>query len=347
MNGVDPSYFEQGAGTPVVFVHGAWMDLRYWEPQRQAIAMQYRFMAYNLRYHGTAPWPDAGHHYSVTIHAADLVAFIRQLHAGPMHLVGLSSGGRLAALVTLEHPDLVRSLTVLEPPLDELLGDRPEAQPVRDAWWQAFAPIDTAAHAREAIQAAKLFFELANNYGPGAFDTQPEAFRQMILDNARTVPLARAAPRPPALSCATVGGVKAPTLVVGGEQSPRYLALINEVVVQCIPGSRLVVIPKATHLMSHQNPTAFNEALLHFLAQLGGGRSRRRGGHRTHPLACAAGTALQEESLCSSGALYRSRGERWASGGVHFLASKENRTCPCQISSTSHTMSHRLQHSRR
>jgi pimeloyl-ACP methyl ester carboxylesterase len=246
VNGVDLAYLEQGTGVLVVFVHGAWMDLRYWELQRQAIATQYRFIAYTLRYHGTAPWPDAGKHYSVATHAADLVAFIRQLHAGPVHLVGLSSGGRLVTLAALEHPDLVRSLTVLEPPLDELLVDRPEAQLVRDAWRQAFAPIDTAAHAGEAIQAAKQFFELANNYGPGAFDTQPEAFRQMILDNAWTVPLARATPRPPALSCATLGGMKTPTLVVGGEQSPQYLTLINEVVVQCIPGSRLVVIPKAT-----------------------------------------------------------------------------------------------------
>ena len=53
VNGVDLSYIEQGRGTPVVFVHGAWMDLRYWEQQRQAIAMQYRFIAYTLRYHGT------------------------------------------------------------------------------------------------------------------------------------------------------------------------------------------------------------------------------------------------------------------------------------------------------
>jgi pimeloyl-ACP methyl ester carboxylesterase len=54
---------------------------------------------------------------------------------------------------------------------------------------------------------------------------------------------------------------------VGGERTLQYFALINEVVVQCIPGSRLVVIPQAAHLMSHQNPVAFNEALLHFLAQ--------------------------------------------------------------------------------
>jgi pimeloyl-ACP methyl ester carboxylesterase len=148
----------------------------------------------------------------------------------------------------------------------ELLADRPEAQAVLDAWSTAFAPIHRAAQAGEAVQAAKLFFELAYNQGPGTFETQPEAFRQMILDNARTVPLQLAAP-PPTISCIRLRGVQSPTLVVGGAQTPRYPALINEVVVQCIPGSRLVVIPQATHLMSYQNPTAFNEALLHFLAQ--------------------------------------------------------------------------------
>jgi pimeloyl-ACP methyl ester carboxylesterase len=267
VNGVELSYVDQGTGVPVVFVHGAWMDLRYWEPQRQAIATQYRFIAYSLRYHGTAPWPDAGQHYSYATHAADLVAVLRQLNAGPVHLVGLSSGGRPVTMVALEHPDLVRSLTVLEPPIDELLVDRPEAQPVRDAWVQAFAPIRTAAQAGEAVHATKLFFELALYQGAGTFETQPEAFRQMILDNARTVPLQLAAPRPSALSCATLGGVQAPTLVVRGAQTPHYMALLSEVIMQCMPGSRLVVIPQATHLISHQNPTAFNEALLDFLGQ--------------------------------------------------------------------------------
>jgi pimeloyl-ACP methyl ester carboxylesterase len=63
VNGVELSYVVD-QGTPVVFVHGAWMDLRYWEPQRKAIAAKYRFVSYTLRYHGTGPWPDDGRHYS-------------------------------------------------------------------------------------------------------------------------------------------------------------------------------------------------------------------------------------------------------------------------------------------
>ena len=159
-------------------------------------------------------------------------------------------GARLATLVALEHPHLLRSLTVLEPPLDDLLDGLPEAQPVCDEWRKGFEALRSTAQAGEVIRATKMFFELASNQGSGALEMQPEPFRQMVLDNARTVPLALFAPRPPAFSCTTLDGVKAPTLVVGGAQSPRYLALINDAIAGCILGSRLVVISDAAHLMS-------------------------------------------------------------------------------------------------
>ena len=266
VNGVELSYVDQGVGTPVVFVHGAWMDLRYWEPQREAVAEKYRFVAYTLRYHGTGQWPDDGGHYSTATHLADLTAFIRRLNAGPVHLVGLSMGGRLATLLALEHPNLFLSLTVLEPPLDDLLDDLSEAHSARDEWRKGFEALRRAAQAGDAIQATKLFYDLANDQGPDALDMQPEQCRQMVLDNARTVPLALSA-RPPVVSRTTLGRIKAPTLVVSGELSPHSRILIDEIIVTCIPDSRLVVIPAAAHLMSYQNPAAFNSALLDFLAR--------------------------------------------------------------------------------
>jgi pimeloyl-ACP methyl ester carboxylesterase len=267
VNGVDLSYIEQGTGAPVVFVHGAFSDYRYWEPQRQAVAKQHRFIAYTYRYHGTTPWPDEGQQYAAATHAADLAAFIRGLNAEPVHLVGFSFGGLLATLVASEHPDLVRSLTLMDPGIGALLGDIPEAKPLLEDRGTAFAPAGAAAKAGDAAQATKLLYDWVNNQGAGALDKQPEALRQMVLDNARTVPVFLSATPPPAVSCATLGGVKVPTIVVGGEQTRRYYSLINEVVVRCIPGSRSVLIPRATHFSSYQNPSAFNEALLQFLVQ--------------------------------------------------------------------------------
>jgi pimeloyl-ACP methyl ester carboxylesterase len=86
----------------------------------------------------------------------------------------------------------------------------------------------------------------------------------------------------PEVSCAALGGVKVPAIVVGGEQTRLYYSLINEVVVRCIPGAHLVIIPEATHLMNYQNPPAFNKALLQFLARLRGGMAAK-GGRTTHP----------------------------------------------------------------
>ena len=96
VNGVRLSYVEQGSGEPIVFVHGAFSDLRVWEPIREEIAKRYRFIAYTQQYFGTGPWPDAGKNFSIATHADDLVKFITALNAGPVHLVTRSWGGTVA-----------------------------------------------------------------------------------------------------------------------------------------------------------------------------------------------------------------------------------------------------------
>jgi pimeloyl-ACP methyl ester carboxylesterase len=169
--------------------------------------------------------------------------------------------------VASEHPELLRSVTLAEPIIAALLANSPERKSVLADQGKTVAAVSGAVKAGDSVQAIKLYFEAANNQGAGAFEKQPDAIRRMILENARTVPLMIAAPAPPAVSCGSLGGLKVPTLVVGGKQSAQFYSLINEEVVRCTPGSRMVRIPQATHWMSMHNPAAFNEALLQFLAQ--------------------------------------------------------------------------------
>ena len=54
-------------------------------------------------------------------------------------------------------------MTVLEPPLDDLLDDLPEAQSVRADWRKGFEALCAKAQAGDAIGATRLFYELAND----------------------------------------------------------------------------------------------------------------------------------------------------------------------------------------
>jgi pimeloyl-ACP methyl ester carboxylesterase len=262
-NGVDLLYTEQGKGTPVVFVHGALSDLRYWEMQRDAFAKQYRFVAYTLRYHGTGPWPDDGKQYSADLHAADLVAFISGLKAGPVHLVGLSYGGLLAAMAAVKEPQLIRTLTLAEPGLFSLLAEKPEGQRVLDQWSKALEPLAGMMKAGDTAGATRFLSGLVTGED---FEKLPAGLRQILLDNARTLPVAFAAPAP-SVTCQMLRAIRIPTLVVRGERTPHFFSRINDEVGQCIAGSKLVVVSKASHPMSYDNPGEFNRTVLNFLAR--------------------------------------------------------------------------------
>ncbi len=49
VNGVDLAYIEQGAGTPLVFVHGGLGDYRTWTFQVEPFARHYHVVAYSRR----------------------------------------------------------------------------------------------------------------------------------------------------------------------------------------------------------------------------------------------------------------------------------------------------------
>jgi pimeloyl-ACP methyl ester carboxylesterase len=261
VNGVNLEYLEERTGVPVVFSHGGYSDLRYWEPQREAFATRYRFVAYSHRFHGSDIWPADGD-YSAEAHVSDLLAIIRRLGAGPAHLIGFSTA--IALRATLSDPGLVRSLTIIEPNVPWLLEGDPEGEVVL-AWWRDERERVSSEAGGDGEHAAKLWFELVNNRGPRAFDAQPDRLRRMWLDNfGRKRPTA---PPPEPLTCEKLGAITTPTLAIGAEYGMPYSRQIVDKLAECIPGCRLVTIPAATHFMSYQEPMTFNRVVLDFLAQ--------------------------------------------------------------------------------
>jgi pimeloyl-ACP methyl ester carboxylesterase len=224
--------------------------VRYWEPQRVAFARHYRFVAYSQRSEADAE-----------SQADDLVGLMRSRGEGSVHLVGFSSAVALRA--TVRAPELVRSLTIIEPNVPWLLEGDAEGEAVLSAWRASNDRLRAEAGADEDRR-AELWFELVNNRGPGIFAKEPATFRQMWLDNFGR-PRATAPPKP--LRCADLGKIPVPTLALGAEYGMRYSRLIVDRLVTCIPGAEKLIVIGTTHFMSQQMPGAFNDVVLGFIGR--------------------------------------------------------------------------------
>lgn len=259
VSGTKLAYVESGRGVPVVLVHGAFSDYRYWARQLAAgAAAGFRVIAYSRRdFHPNARDSDAALQ-TADRDAADLIELIEALDLAPAHLVGHSAGGHVALIGAVRRPDLVRSLVLEE---GGFVSDHPmsmralaEIQPVIGRSVQYRAAGD-----REA--AVRNFIDFVS--GEGYFEAASPHTRQIYLDNEHAMGV-----RPNAeLTCAEAGAVELPVLVVLGERSPRYLGGLLSGVQECLRNELTVTIPGASHGIHYEQPEAFNRAVFGFIAE--------------------------------------------------------------------------------
>src|SRR5258705_11379935 len=104
------SYTEQGTGPVALFVHGVLLNGHLWRHQLSQLADIRRSIAVDLLAHGDteiAPDQDV----SVTANAKMLEQFLDALQIDQVDLVGNDSGGGIAQIFAVLHPERVRSLT--------------------------------------------------------------------------------------------------------------------------------------------------------------------------------------------------------------------------------------------
>ncbi len=268
---------EHGSGPAVLFVHGIPTDYRAWAAQTTGLSGEFRTITYSRRY----AYPNArtGDLSDSTVenNAKDLAGLIAKLGLAPVHLVGHSYGGFAAAFLATRQPDLLRSLTLVEPAIASLLVRNPKSR------GEAFGLL--LRHPRVALSVARF---LRRSNGPaldalvrndipaavrfnldgiedraGALERLPEPTRQMMLDNGRTV---KETDTPyPALLSGELNRLRVPTLMVHGESSALWLRAIAGMAGAAIPGCETVMIPGSGHFPHLQRPAAFNATLLQFL----------------------------------------------------------------------------------
>ena len=252
---------------PVVFIHGSLGDLRSWNGQETQFAQLYRVLVYSRRYHPPNPQVNDDQIYSPKLHAEDLAAMLLTLDIAPAHVVGSGYGAYTALVLALDHPQLVRSLVLAEPPIFPLLTASEAGDSARRAFYtNSFDPARAAFARGDSVAGLRAFYDAMS--GRGRFDQLSPSARADVLAHAfelRHEMLASREQYFPTVSCAQLRRVTTPVLLVRGERSPRMFQLITDELARCLQSDTTVIIPGAGHPPHSGNPAYYNQVVARFL----------------------------------------------------------------------------------
>lgn len=264
VDGEPLAYIDQGRGDPLVLVHGGLQDYRLWTRIIRKLSAHYRVIAYSRRNHfpnrvSREGWPDP----AADLHAHDLAGVIRALHLGPVNLVAHSSGAHAALFFASEHPELLRSLVVNEPPASGLLLQSYEDQTVARQFGASLAPAREAFRRGDLRSGVRLFTDAVS--GPGVYESRSRSERAMLMDNAVAHQADALSQRPrPVYTCAMARKITAPVLITNGNRSPAFFHRIADELARCVPHARRASFD-ASHGVPLESPDSFGDAVLAFL----------------------------------------------------------------------------------
>ncbi|RSS80078.1 alpha/beta fold hydrolase [Streptomyces sp. WAC06614] len=240
LRGVRTWYETEGSGDPLLLLHGGLCTNGTWSAQRADLGAEYRLFLPERRAHGHTPDVEGPLTYEDM--AADTVAFLEQVVAGPAHLVGWSDGGIVALFVALARPDLVRKVVVI----GANFRPAPECFAV-PAMLDAMDPDGPGlAFLRELYEADT----------PDGADHWPVVVDKMVA----------AWRTGPTLTPGELARVRAPALVMAGDDDLVTLEHTTALY-RAIPDARLAVLPGASHLVPLEQPARVNRMILDHLAQ--------------------------------------------------------------------------------
>ena len=256
------SWREAGApDLPVaVFLHGLGGNRSSWEPQLEGLRDVRRCLAWDLPGYGRSP----GRITTLPALAALAAQWLASLDIGSVDLVGLSFGGMVAQHLALDHPFLVRTLTLLDTsPAFGLDGVT-----TRESWLAARVdPMRGSGAPLEQVQQV-----VAGLVGAAC----PPQVRQEAAASMAAVPGESLAAACRALvdhdTRQRLHEVGVPTLVMVGQEDTETPPSYARAIAERVPGAQLVVVPGAGHLLNLEAPDVVNARLREYWLAANAGR---------------------------------------------------------------------------
>jgi len=240
-NGIEIGYVTEGAGPPLVMLHGASSSGREdFAAQLPLFRRAFRCLAPDARGHASTRW-DAANGFRYQWLVDDLEAFADALGLATFHLLGFSMGAATALGFAVRHPERLRTLV--------LAGISPEHEPRASVARRLFDPDRIERH--DPAWAAELERRHGPVQGPGAWRRLLPAIANDVASQSLHAP-------------SELVRVDAPTLVVVGDRDPFVPVGQAWALRRQLRDARLFVAPDCGHEVMVRRPALFNEALAGF-----------------------------------------------------------------------------------
>ncbi|MGA2855390.1 MAG: alpha/beta fold hydrolase [Candidatus Sulfotelmatobacter sp.] len=246
---------EQGTGAPILLIMGLGYPSAMWHRTRPGLSASYRTIALDNRGAGESDVPPGP--YSIALMASDAAAVLDAAGVPSAHVFGVSMGGMIAQEFALQYPERVRSL---------ILGctaaggpNAPRAEPAALDMLRAVSMMPP----EQAAEAAVPF--IYNSGTPRRLIDEDIAQRRPWLPRSAGY-LGQLQAILTWGSFSRLTQIAAPTLVIHGKMDRLVPPGNGEMIAARIPGAQLVLLERAGHLFSTDQPEAAQRAIFEFLA---------------------------------------------------------------------------------
>lgn len=257
-------YDVSGTGDPTVLIHGSLVDRSTWEAVRPGLAQSLRVLVYDRRGHGEST--GALRSRAVRDDVTDLAGLLDALDLFPVHVIAHSYAGAIALRLAADRPEMVRSLSLHEPPFIGLLKDDPATAPEAERIESAMRGMESLARTGHPELAAR---EIVDSFSvePGAWDRLPPGVQRGILRHVDRWAEELDDPEASRPDPAVLAELLIPVLVTTGERSPPTMQRISARLAERLRNATLRTIPGAGHVPHLTDPDQFIALVHGFLVE--------------------------------------------------------------------------------
>lgn len=244
------THLYEGAERRALAIHCTLGHSGAWRGVAAALKDDLSLLAFDLPSHGKSGiWDRTGNVHDV---ATDMA---RGLIEAPMDLIGHSFGATIALRIAVESPELVRSLTLIEPVyFAAVLVDEPE---LLEEYKRENAEMNAAFASGNEREAARVF---NRDWGDGTlWDSLPERMKDHMTRLIHYVPASSAFLHYDSAGLLEAGRMEQasmPAVVIEGDQSPPMSAKVSASLQKRLPNIGGFVVEGAGHMLPITHPDA-------------------------------------------------------------------------------------------